>query len=217
MNFAARCLLGRVGSPNPASANRPIRRARFRGRACGRQDRARREPDQARPTCEVVFGSACHVLGASRSARASRPARTPGSAGVSCVRRSIAWCGAVWTKILALWRFTRGAWTDSPIALSLPALGWWNWQTRMLEGHVPKGVQVRLLSRAPLLRIDWTAAHLAPLLPGKSGATQKLEDGVKLLAAADRQDRVLTCHPPPRPTRPAMPRSSRRVNAWPRR
>ena len=31
---------------------------------------------------------------------------------------------------------------------------WWNWYTRMLEGHVPQGLEVQVLSRAPKLYIS---------------------------------------------------------------
>ncbi len=32
---------------------------------------------------------------------------------------------------------------------------WWNWQTRMLEGHVPQGVEVQILS-SPSVTVAWT-------------------------------------------------------------
>ena len=35
-----------------------------------------------------------------------------------------------------------------------PLVEWWNWQTRMIKGHVPRGVRVQVPLRPPLLKPD---------------------------------------------------------------
>ena len=39
---------------------------------------------------------------------------------------------------------------DSPVRNHSPSVEWWNWQTRMIKGHVPRGVRVQVPPRPPL-------------------------------------------------------------------
>ena len=42
-----------------------------------------------------------------------------------------------------------------------PSVEWWNWQTRMFKGHVPKGVGVQVPLRPRALHLEFISVHKA--------------------------------------------------------